>query len=97
MLTTFLGGDDGESISYDEFIQQAGEGQVESITFDNTNAKITGKLDDGTEFTTTGPLESGIPPERPRRPCGPTTSTSSTRRPPPNPIIGFLLVFGPSC
>ncbi len=45
------------------FIQQAGEGEVASITFDNTNAKITGELDDGTEFTTTGPLQSGIPEE----------------------------------
>ena len=61
LLTTLLGGDDGESIAYDDFIQQAGEGQVASITFDNTNGKITGELDDGTEFTTTGPLEGGIP------------------------------------
>jgi len=63
LLTTLLGGDDGESIAYDDFIQQAGEGQVASITFDNTNAKITGELEDGTQFTTTGPLQSGIPEE----------------------------------
>ncbi|HEY5888582.1 MAG TPA: ATP-dependent metallopeptidase FtsH/Yme1/Tma family protein, partial [Acidimicrobiales bacterium] len=63
LLTTLVGGDDGESMSYEAFMQKAGEGEVASMTFDNTNAKITGKLDDGTEFTTTGPLQSGLPPE----------------------------------
>src|SRR5690349_16436262 len=61
VLTTFIGGDDGESITYADFMDQVGEGHVESISFDNSNAKISGTLDDGTEFTTTGPLESGIP------------------------------------
>ena len=70
LLTTLVGGDEGESISYEDFIQQAGEGQVASITFDNTNAKITGELEDGTEFTTTGPAAQRHPRRGPHHPPG---------------------------
>jgi cell division protease FtsH len=94
VLTTFLGGDDGESISYESFIQQAGEGHVESITFDNTNAKITGKLDDGTEFTTTGPLSSGIPDDD-LATLRANDVEIEYKTPTANPIIGFLSIFGP--
>ena len=94
VLTTFVGGDSGESVSYDQFIQQAGEGEVESITFDNTNAKITGTLQDGTEFTTTGPLESGIPPED-LATLRANDVDVEYKTPSSNPIIGFLSIFGP--
>jgi cell division protease FtsH len=94
LLTTLVGGDEGNEISYEEFIQQAGEGQVASITFDNTNAKITGELDDGTEFTTTGPLEGGIPQEDLA-----TLRANDVEieydTPSANPIWGFLSIFGP--
>jgi cell division protease FtsH len=93
-LTTLLGGDSGESITYDDFITKAGDGQVESISFDNTNAKISGKLDDGTEFTTTGPLESGIP-ARDLTILRENDVDIEYKTPEANPIIGFLSIFGP--
>jgi len=36
-------------------------GDVKSVEINNDNAKISGELDDGEKFTTTGPLEGGIP------------------------------------
>jgi cell division protease FtsH len=61
LLTSLVGGDAGESISYDDFMQEVSQGQVKSITFDNSNAHIEGERDDGSTFTTTGPLPNGIP------------------------------------
>jgi cell division protease FtsH len=61
LLTSFVGGDSGEEISYDEFIRLASEGQVTEVKVNNNNQKIEGELEDGTTFTTTGPLEGGIP------------------------------------
>jgi len=61
LLTTLVGGGSSNEISYDEFINKAANGQVEKITFDNNNAHIEGTLKNGDEFTTTGPLQSGLP------------------------------------
>jgi len=94
LLTTFLGGDTGEDITYDQFIQEAGEGKVESITFDNTNASIDGVLDDGTEFSTTGPLESGLPDEDIAT-LRANDVDIEYETPSPNPLWGFLSLFGP--
>jgi cell division protease FtsH len=46
----------GTEYSYSEFLAKVDKGQVAEVTYDNTSAKITGKLDDKakTEFRTTG-------------------------------------------
>src|SRR4029450_13992556 len=62
LLTSLVGGDSGESISYDDFMQEVSQGQVKSITFDNSNAHIEGERDDGSTSTTTGPLPDVIAP-----------------------------------
>lgn len=46
----------GKKVSYSAFMTSVREGDVKSITFDNTNGKIEGKYNDGTSFTTTGLL-----------------------------------------
>src|SRR5918995_6508992 len=46
--------DKGQKITYTEFMTQAREGNVESIVVNNSSNTISGTLDDGTQFTTTG-------------------------------------------
>jgi cell division protease FtsH len=46
--------EDRESLSYTEFLDQVQQGQVESVTINNSTNTITGTLVDGTEFQTTG-------------------------------------------
>ncbi|MBU6329185.1 MAG: ATP-dependent zinc metalloprotease FtsH [Acidobacteria bacterium] len=45
------------SIGYGDFISKLGDDQVSKATFDNSNGKISGTLDDGSNFSTTGPLQ----------------------------------------
>src|SRR5690606_34077466 len=61
LSSSFMGSGGGDEISYSEFMAEVRDGNVESIKVDNTNGDITGELDDGSEFTTTGPLDGGIP------------------------------------
>jgi cell division protease FtsH len=61
LLPSMLGGDDGNEIHYTEFMQAVNDGDVKSIEIDNTNGSISGTFDDDTEFSTTGPLDGGIP------------------------------------
>jgi cell division protease FtsH len=56
-LPMLLDRESGDEISYGEFKEQLAEGNVDEATFDNNNGAISGKLDNGTEFRTTGPLE----------------------------------------
>jgi cell division protease FtsH len=44
----------GDKITYTEFMNQARQGNVEAIVINNSSGTITGTLEDGTEFTTTG-------------------------------------------
>jgi cell division protease FtsH len=46
--------DKGQKITYTEFMTQVREGNVESVVVNNSTNTITGTLDDGTQFTTTG-------------------------------------------
>ena len=55
------GAGDPDKIAYSDFMDQVRDGNVESVEIDNTNGSITGKLTDGGEFRTTGPLDGGIP------------------------------------
>ncbi len=56
-IPTLLNQPQGETVAYGDFVTQLREDRVEEATFNNTNGQITGKLDDGTEFTTTGPVQ----------------------------------------
>jgi cell division protease FtsH len=44
----------GQKITYTEFMEQVEAGNVESIVVNNSSNTITGQLEDGTEFSTTG-------------------------------------------
>ncbi len=44
----------GQKITYTEFMEQVEAGNVESIVVNNSSNTITGQLTDGTEFSTTG-------------------------------------------
>ena len=44
-------------IPYGQFIDELSADQVKSATFDNANGKISGTLQDGSSFSTTGPLQ----------------------------------------
>jgi len=62
LSTSFLGGETGDKIDYDAFLQEVRDGKVEKITYDNTNANIKGEREgDAEDFATTGPLEGGLP------------------------------------
>jgi cell division protease FtsH len=62
LSTSFLGGSTGEKLDYDAFLEEVRDGRVEKITYDNTNANIDGeRKGDNPDFTTTGPLEGGLP------------------------------------
>src|SRR3546814_17502760 len=59
-----------DEISYSEFMAQVRDGDVESVKIDNTNGDITGELSSGAEFSTTGPLDGGIPDRSEERRVG---------------------------
>jgi cell division protease FtsH len=44
----------GQDLTYTQFMEEVKAGNVESVEINNTNGKITGKFEDGSEFTTTG-------------------------------------------
>ena len=45
------------AVNYGDFISKLSADQVTEATFDNSNGRISGTLQDGTSFTTTGPLQ----------------------------------------
>jgi cell division protease FtsH len=60
LVPTLLPGDDGESISYTEFIAAVDDGRVESVVINNGTGEIRGEFTDGTDFTTTGGGDRGV-------------------------------------
>jgi cell division protease FtsH len=46
-----------DQVNYGDFITKLSTDQVTEAKFDNANGKITGTLQDGTKFTTTGPIQ----------------------------------------
>src|SRR4051812_33245808 len=54
LITTYAGGSSGQSVAYSTFLDQAEKGRVESISYTNGDAHISGKYKDGSSFTTTG-------------------------------------------
>jgi cell division protease FtsH len=61
LSSSFATSDGGEEISYSEFMAEVRDGKVEQVEVDNTNGDISGELADGSKFTTTGPLDGGLP------------------------------------
>ncbi|MGH9275221.1 MAG: ATP-dependent metallopeptidase FtsH/Yme1/Tma family protein, partial [Acidimicrobiales bacterium] len=61
LSSSFATSGDKEKVSYSDFMAQVKAGKVETVEVDNTNGGISGKLANGTEFRTTGPLDGGIP------------------------------------
>ncbi|MET0728416.1 MAG: ATP-dependent zinc metalloprotease FtsH [Acidimicrobiales bacterium] len=61
LSSSMVGTSDEEEISYSEFMSQVRDGAVDGVEIDNTNGRISGELDNGAEFSTTGPLDGGIP------------------------------------
>jgi cell division protease FtsH len=54
LLPTLFGGDDGQEVSYSDFLTKVSEDQVKSIEWNNNNGHITGELTNGSKFQTTG-------------------------------------------
>jgi cell division protease FtsH len=52
-----------EDLTYSEFRSAVTDGRVETIEIDNNDGDIDGELEGGTLFTTTGPVDGGIPDE----------------------------------
>ncbi|HEU5083794.1 MAG TPA: ATP-dependent zinc metalloprotease FtsH [Acidimicrobiales bacterium] len=61
VLAGFFPGEPREDLTYSEFRAAVVEGRVERIEVDNNDGDIDGELEDGTLFTTTGPVDGGIP------------------------------------
>ena len=60
ILPRFWPTDEGEQLTYTEFISAVNDGNVKTVTINNTNNRITGEFDDGTMFTTTGGGQRGL-------------------------------------
>src|SRR6188472_1696437 len=56
-----LSSEKSDPIAYTAFTEQIADGKVESVTWNNVDANISGELKSGEAFTTTGPTEP--PPE----------------------------------
>jgi len=52
---------DPDKVSYSAFMADVREDNVKSVEIDNTNGSISGELDGGEKFRSTGPLDGGIP------------------------------------
>ncbi|MDZ7675265.1 MAG: ATP-dependent zinc metalloprotease FtsH [Acidimicrobiales bacterium] len=53
--------DSSEDLTYSEFRQEVVAGDVDEITIDNNNGNIDGTYNDGSKFSSTGPVDGGIP------------------------------------
>ena len=54
LVPSLLSGDEGEEISFSDFMANVAAGEVESAEWENGTGKITGELDSGTKFVTVG-------------------------------------------
>jgi cell division protease FtsH len=56
LLPTVLSSSSGNEIGYGEFVNHLKANEVKDAEFNNANGQISGELNDGTKFTTTGPV-----------------------------------------
>ena len=54
LLPSLWPNESGDKVSYTQFMDSVRAGQVESVVVNNSSNTITGTMEDGTEFTTTG-------------------------------------------
>ena len=60
ILPRFWPSENGDQLSYTEFIAQAQAGEVKTAVVNNTTNTISGELTDGTKYTTTGGGDRGV-------------------------------------
>ena len=60
LVPSLLTGDQGDEISYTDFIALVDAGEVRTVTVENGTLKISGELTDGTKFQSTGGGDSGL-------------------------------------
>jgi cell division protease FtsH len=60
LVPSLLPDDNGDDLTYTEFIAAVEDGQVESVTINNQSGEIKGEFTDGTKFTSTGGGERGL-------------------------------------
>jgi cell division protease FtsH len=57
VLPTFMNRTNRQEVDYSDLLTQVQQDKVQEITWDNNDGSITGKLNNGTEFESNGPLE----------------------------------------
>ncbi len=60
LVPSLLPDDEGQELSYTEFIQEVEAGNVASVEINNGNGGISGEFEDGTKFTSTGGGDRGL-------------------------------------
>jgi cell division protease FtsH len=60
LVPSLLPDDNGDDLTYTEFIAAVEDGQVASVTINNQSGEIKGEFTDGTKFTSTGGGERGL-------------------------------------
>jgi len=60
LVQPLLSGSQGDEITYTDFIGLVDAGKVSTVEIENGSLKITGELNDGTKFQTTGGGDSGL-------------------------------------
>ncbi len=60
LIPSLLSGDEGDEITYSEFIALVDASKVDSIKIETDSGKITGELNDGTKFVSNGGGERGL-------------------------------------
>ncbi len=60
LVPSLLSGDQGDEITYSEFIALVDAGEVDSIKIETANGKITGELNDGNKFVSNGGGDRGL-------------------------------------
>jgi len=96
VLAGFFPSEPREDLTYSQFRDAVVEGRVELVEIDNNDGDIDGELDDGALFTTTGPVDGGIPEEDLRLLREQGVEISYTT---PSPsllaaILPYIIVFG---
>ena len=76
-VPALMSGDDGDEMTYSEFIDLVNAGEVQSVQVETGTGKITGVLDDGTKFVTHGGGDRGLS-EDGRASCSRRRASSST-------------------
>ncbi len=96
VLAGFFPGEDREDLTYSQFREQVIAGNVAEVEINNNDGDIDGELDDGTLFTSTGPVDGGIPEDDLRllRESGVEVSYSTPQPGLLASILPYIIIFG---